>query len=80
MYIVQTMPSVAEVEKFALELPEHQRAVLAVHLLHSLPAPLQDDDEGIAEAIRRDSEMDSDPSIGISLEDFTRKIQQRRCH
>jgi len=74
------MPSVAEVEKFALELPEQQRAILAVHLLHSLPAPLQDEDEGIAEAIRRNSELDSDPSIGLSIEDFDRKIRQRRCH
>ena len=72
------MPSVAELEKFALELPEDQRAVLAVHLLHSLPAPLLDDDEGIAEALRRDTELDSDPSIGLSLEEFSSKIQSRR--
>jgi hypothetical protein len=73
------MPSVAELEKYALELPEHQRATLVVHLLHSLPAPLQDDDEGISEALRRDAEMDSDSELGISLEDFDRKIRNRRC-
>ena len=73
------MPSVAELEKFALELPEHQRATLAVHLLHSLPAPLQDNDEGISEALRRDAEMDADSTLGISFEDFDLKIKDRRC-
>jgi len=73
------MPSVAELEKFALELPEHQRATLAIHLLHSLPAPLQEDDEGISEALRRDAELDADPTLGISFEDFDLKIKSRRC-
>jgi hypothetical protein len=44
-----------EVEKLALDLPEGQRAVLAAHLLGSLPAVLHDDDHGIAEALRRDA-------------------------
>jgi len=73
------MPSAAELEKFALKLPEDQRAALAVHLLHSLPAPLRDDDDGVSEAPRRDAEMDANPNIGISFEDFDLKIKSRGC-
>ena len=46
------MPSIAEVEKLALDLSETERAVLAAHLLGSLPSVLDDEDEGIAEALR----------------------------
>jgi hypothetical protein len=34
---VVTMTTVADVEKLALDLPESQRAILAAHLLESLP-------------------------------------------
>ena len=61
------MPSIAEVEKLALDLPDSERAILAAHLLRSLPPVSDDDDEGIAEALRRDAELDSNPDIGISL-------------
>ena len=67
-----------EVEKLALELPEEQRAALAAHILDSLPPLLTDEDEGLAEALRRDAEMNSNPTIGISLQDFDRRIRQRK--
>ena len=67
-----------EVEKLALELPEEQRAALAAHILDSLPPLLSEEDEGIAEALRRDAEMSSDPTIGIPLQDFDRRIRQRK--
>lgn len=51
-----------------MELTDSQRAKLAASLLDSLPAFLYDDDEGLAEAIRRDAEMDGDPSIGLNTE------------
>ena len=38
-----------------MTLPDQQRAALASHLLESLPAVLQDDDDGLAEALRRDA-------------------------
>ena len=60
----------AEVTKTALQLPEDQRAKLASELLGSLPAVLHDDDEGIAEAMRRDAEMDRDPSAAMTMEEF----------
>ncbi len=51
-----------------MELTASQRAKLAASLLESLPTLLYDDDEGLAEAHRRDAEMDNDPSIGLTTE------------
>ena len=51
-----------------MQLPESDRAALAARLLDSLPAVLADDDFGTAEAMRRDAEMDLDPSTGMTLE------------
>ena len=62
------MPVLAEIEAQAMELTDSQRAKLAASLLDSLPSLLYDDDEGLAEACRRDAEMDSDPSIGLTTE------------
>ena len=53
------MATIVEVEKLALDLPEQQRATLAASLLESLPAVLSDEDEGIAEALRRDAEIEA---------------------
>jgi hypothetical protein len=70
--------TITEVEKLALDLPENQRAVLAAHLLHSLPAVLHDEDEGIAEALRRDAELDAGASPAISLKELDEQIERRR--
>ena len=78
--LLLTLPSVAtitEVEKLALDLPENQRAVLAAHLLGSLPSILHDEDEGIAEALRRDAELSANSSSSISLEELDARIEQR---
>lgn len=64
------MVTLTELEEQALALPEDQRAVLAAHLLDSLPAILHDEDAGISEATRRDAELDRDPSAGMTLEAF----------
>lgn len=72
------VPDIAEVEKLALDLPESQRAILASHLLGSLPAVLHDEDEGLAEALRRDAEMDANPALGISLEQLDQQLGCRR--
>jgi hypothetical protein len=61
------MATIIEVKKLALDLPEKERAVLAANLLESLPGVLWDEDEGIAEALRRDAEMNANPEQGISL-------------
>ena len=72
------MATINEIEKLAFDLPENERAVLAAHLLESLPPVLHDADEGIAEALRRDAELEANPSIGLSLERVDQKIERRR--
>ena len=72
------MATILEVEKLALDLSENERAVLAAHLLGSLPPVLQDADEGIAEARRRDAEFDANPSGGLSLEQVDQQVNRRR--
>lgn len=64
------MLTLNEIEEQALSLPDNQRAALAAHLLDSLPAMLHDEDAGVAEAARRDSELDRDPSSGMRLAEF----------
>ena len=71
------MSKAAEIEKLASELTERERANLAATLLHSLPPVLDDEDEGIAEALRRDAEMDADPSQRMSLADLEAAIKDR---
>ena len=72
------MPTITEVEKLAFDLPDSQRAVLAAHLLQSLPSVLHDEDEGIAEALRRDAEFDANPDMGITLEQLDQQISARQ--
>ena len=72
------MVTVGKVEKAALGLPESDRVLLVTHLLQSLPPLLVDEDEGLSEAIRRDLELERDPSLGMSLEEFERQMQKNR--
>jgi Putative addiction module component len=72
------MPTIVEIEKLALTLPEKQRATLAANLLESLPGVLSDEDEGIAEALRRDAELDANPHEAISLNSLDDQINSRR--
>jgi putative addiction module component (TIGR02574 family) len=72
------MATIAEIEKLAQDLSENERAVLAAHLLGSLPPVLQDEDEGIAEALRRDAELEANSAAGVSLEELDQQIQRRR--
>ena len=72
------MATIAEVEKLAFDLPDSERAILAAHLLRSLPSVLHDEDEGVAEALRRDVDFASNPGIGITLEQLDRQIAARR--
>jgi hypothetical protein len=47
-------------------------------LLGSLSPVLHDEDGGIAEALRRDAELDANPPLGISLEHLEQEIERRR--
>jgi len=71
------MSTILEVEKLALELTEQERASLAANLLHSLPPILSDEDEGVAEALRRDAEMQADSTQGMSLSDLNGIVKDR---
>ena len=72
------MTTLATVESLALELPEHQRATLAMHILDSLPGLFSEPDGGLAEAKRRDAELDENPAMGLSLREFDQQISSRR--
>jgi hypothetical protein len=53
-------------------------AWFALYLLHSLPPVAFDDDEGEAEALRRDAELDVDPAPTMTLREMDSHVQQRR--
>ncbi|HSC41710.1 MAG TPA: addiction module protein [Candidatus Binatia bacterium] len=74
----RAMATIAEIEKLAQDLSENDRAVLAAHLLGSLPPVLHDEDEGIAEALRRDADLEANPSGGLTLEQLDQRIHHRR--
>ena len=68
------MVTLTEIETLAFTLPESDRARLAAGLLDSLPGVLSDDDEGLAEALRRSEEMDRDPSVCLTHEEFLNAV------
>ena len=72
------MSTIIEVEKLALNLSEQERAALAANLLDSLPGILSVEDEGVAEALRRDAEIEAEPAQSISLEQLDSQIQGQR--
>ena len=72
------MSVVTEAEELALSLSDSERAKLAEKLIASLPGPfIEDDDDGIEEAIRRSREMDEDPTMSISLQELDERIRKR---
>jgi len=52
--------------------------MLAANLLESLPGVLSDEDEGVAEALRRDAQIDASPDQAISLAQLDAQIKSRR--
>ena len=71
------MSVIAEAEKLALSLSVNERAKLADSLLMSLPDDFIDEYE-LEEALRRDPEMDEDPSKVISHDEFFKFFEERR--
>jgi putative addiction module component (TIGR02574 family) len=70
------MQTLSEIELEAMKLSEAERAGLASRLLSSLPAVLSDSDDGVAEALRRDTEIEHDPISALTLDQLRRGIHQ----
>ena len=71
------MSVIAEVEERALSLTTKERGELITKLLRSLPEFPSDEDDGVAEALRRREQLRKNPEIGISLEELDRRMQER---
>ena len=73
------MPTVAEAEKWILSLSEKERAHLIGKLLRSLRPPpgVDGKNAGIAEALRRSDELESNPELGSSIEQLDTRIRER---
>jgi len=69
------METLSYLEQEAMKLPESSRASLASRLLNSLPAVLSDADDGVAEALRRDADLDQDPRAGMTLDELRRAVK-----
>ncbi len=68
------MTRIGALKTEAMGLTDSDRAVLASELLYSLPAALSDEDEGIAEALRRDADLSASPSSGMTWEELRKGI------
>lgn len=72
------MTRLQELEHQAAQLSEAERAALALRLLDTLPPVLTDADGGVAEAKRRDAELDANPSAGLTDKQFRAAIAASR--
>ena len=72
------MTRLQELELQAGKLPEAERAALVTRLLSTLPPVLADQDDGVAEAKRRDADLDANPSAGLSDKQFRAAIAASR--
>lgn len=69
--------SEAETTEQALRLPDSSRAKLAEKLIASLPSPFVDEDEDwVEEALRRDREMDENPDSVMTEEEFFASLRE----
>ena len=74
------MTKLADIEAAALRLPDKERLHLADKLLGSLPPPpaASEPDEILAEAIRRDAELESGQVKPLSEDAFWAKFHQNK--
>ena len=71
------MSVIAEVEERALSLTAKERGELITKLLRSLPEFPSDEDDGVAEALKRREQLRQHPEIAISLEELDKRMQER---
>ena len=67
-----------ELTSLVMKLPEKQRARLVAKMLASLPDVLTDQDDGVAEALRRDAELNDGTQQALSLDGLDAAISNRR--
>ena len=74
------MPAIHEIEKTVLALPVEQRVLLAESLLGSLPPVGEDmsEAEELAEAERRNREIESGQVQALNDADFWRQVEANR--
>ena len=72
------MTRLQELEQQAGKLPETERAALVSRLLATLPPVLADTDGGVAEARRRNAELDANSSAGLTDKQFRAAIAASR--
>lgn len=77
IYSAAIVSDVDEVEQLALGLSEEDREQLVASLLDSLPSILSDQDDGVAEALRRDAELDAHPERAIASEEIDTLMRDR---
>ena len=70
------MITLAEIEALAFKLTQSERAKLACDLLDTLPCMAEDEEDGLAEAMRRSEEMDNDPAACLSHEEFLKALRR----
>lgn len=70
------MSTVSDIIQAALELDRSERATVALSMLDSLPDDAMDPDEILAEALRRDAEIESGQVKELSYEEFLAGIQR----
>jgi hypothetical protein len=68
------MTRIQQLERDAESLTEAERAEFAASLLSTLPDVLADEDEGVAEALRREAEMETAGDQGISWDELKRGL------
>ncbi len=65
------MSVITEVEELAFKLSDAERGQLADKLIASLPSPfVEEDDDWVEEALRRDREMEENPESVMTHEEF----------
>jgi putative addiction module component (TIGR02574 family) len=73
------MSVITEAEELALGLSDSDRAKLAEKLIASLPSPFVDeDDDWVDEAMRRSRELDENPEMSLSHEEFMASFGEYR--
>ena len=68
------MTPAQEIRQQVSTLSDSEKAALAADLLDSLPPVLEDEDEGLTEARRRDEELERHPNIALTWDQLRQGI------